>query len=325
MLFSSSKKELYEKCRRSDESCQRIGNKYVDFQSLECVQEFPHLVQGLDETDVDHKAIIGAFEEGLSPSPFGFTYVLRYDLATANKAEQERKEAGQIYYYALEKLRLSKHWFDFHDQISKAVKVDTNYYKRLIDNDHHSILRLLCGDRDDFLYNNHPYDAIVHSGNQADRKRLEKAKTKINRYFQNERAHSIILNGYFRLEYSKLLSQHLPIVRRLARKLMLSATTNLLEDVKKLFGEFANSKTHFETVLKEGLEQQRQEYDTKLKMAEESHTQQLVEMHETINRLQDMVDKSYQQNELLLEAQKQQSKSYESQLFDLLEKLKHES
>ncbi len=323
MLLGTNKKEAFETCHRNDEACRDIGKKYIDFHHLDCVREYPELVQRLSNTEGDAKDIINSFDKGFASSPFGVSYVLYYDV---KGVDQERHGAGQIYYYALEKLRLSKHWFEYQEQLANATtKVDAHYYQRLIEDNYQTILRLLSGERDGFLYNNLPYDAIVYSGNHLDQAKLEKAKKKINRYFNNEQAHSVILNGYFRLEYSSLFAQNLSPIRKLARKLMESATTKLLEDVQKLFDAFANSKNHLDEVLQAGLEQQRQEYESKLKAAQESHAKQLIDMHETINRLQDMVDKNYQQNELLLDVQKQQSRNYENQLLDLLEKLKHES
>ena len=103
-------------------------------------------------------------------------------------------------------------------------------------------------------------------------------------------------------------------------------TLEKLEDILSalLKLEEQDIETRSQAKLNEAMEAYRQEYETKLQSAEAKHTQQLVEMHETINRLQDMVDGIYKQNELLLEAQQNQAGKYEDNLMSILGKLKNE-
>lgn len=123
-------------------------------------------------------------------------------------------------------------------------------------------------------------------------KPVEKAEKHINRIL-----HNIMTNEIPR--WGKLLEVTEAIIR--------------LETVK-----FDELESRFEQKLDQALKQQLEEVEIK-------HKKQLIEVHENIGRLQDMIDKTYQQNELLLEAQKEKGKEYENQLFGLLEKLKNES
>ena len=122
----------------------------------------------------------------------------------------------------------------------------------------------------------------------------------------------------------KIMSIELPKIEKLDE--LLEALVQIERDYQNKFDQVT---AHYEAThtqaLETALEAQRTQFEQRLSETERKHQEQLIEMHETIKRLQDMIDKTYQQNELLLEAQKQQASGYESQLFGLLEKLKNES
>lgn len=102
----------------------------------------------------------------------------------------------------------------------------------------------------------------------------------------------------------------------------LQSLDGILKAILKLEEEDIEARS--QAVVNAAIEQQRQDYEAKLEKSEERHTRKLLEMHETIAKLQDMVQASYEQNELLLKAQEAQAGKYEGNLMALLGRLKDE-
>ncbi len=109
-----------------------------------------------------------------------------------------------------------------------------------------------------------------------------------------------------------IMVQEIPRMETLEE--ILEILTRIEQDRKD---QFEALKEDYEKKLAQALKQQLEKVETKYKKL-------LIEVHENMAKIQSMIEKTYQQNELLLASQKDQVKGYENQLFGLLEKLKNE-
>ncbi len=149
------------------------------------------------------------------------------------------------------------------------------------------------------------------------KKRLEK---KLYPRFIRQNARTIAkAEKHIEQQIRKIMIDELPKLKKLDE--ILETLVRVESDYQIKFDELTERA---EKQQKEALDQQRLDFEKRLETEAQEHQKQLIEMHETIHNLQDLIDKNYQQNELLLKHQKDQAKGYENKLFDLLDRLKNE-
>ncbi len=115
------------------------------------------------------------------------------------------------------------------------------------------------------------------------------------------------------------MAQQLPTIEKLDHFI------EKMIDVERGYGEKYNQLTaHYENQQNVSLKALQEEYDQKLETMRAETNQKLIEMHQTIGKQQELIDQLQTMNQMILESQKGKAGEYESQLLNLLAKLKDE-